>query len=117
MKLKAQMCKQLGTKIGYYTGLVAKEGPVPAPAAKEGSAAPGSLRGLIDVNGGRLLNAGIISSIKNIASPPPAGYAISSAVGSRVLIYLPFTQAVSPSYLKITVDKAAQQKRTPREYK
>jgi hypothetical protein len=106
-EVKGADVQQLGTKVGYYTGLVAKEGP--ATPAKEGGTAPGSLRGLIDVEGGRLLGNSIMSSVRNIASPPPAGYVVTSTSGARVLIYIPFTQAVTPSHLKITVDKAAQQ--------
>jgi thioredoxin len=107
-EVKGADVQQLGTKVGYYTGLVAKEGPATPASAKEGTAASGSLRGLIDVEGGRLLGNSIMSSVRNIASPPPAGYAVTSTSGPRVLIYVPFTQAVTPSHLKITVDKAAQ---------
>jgi hypothetical protein len=60
---------------------------------------------LIDLNNGKLLNASLLSSVRNIASPPPAGYAVASAGGSRLLIHLPFTQAVTPSTLKITIAK------------
>jgi thioredoxin len=107
-EVKGADVQQLGTKVGYYTGLVAKEGPTTPASSKEGAAAPGSLRGLIDVEGGRLLGHSIMSSVRNIASPPPAGYAVTSTSGAKVLIYIPFTQAVTPSLLKITVDKAAQ---------
>jgi thioredoxin len=103
--------QQLTTKIGYYTAAAAKAGPADSSTKASagesskaaGSAAPESLRALIDVQAGKLLNASNLSSVRNLASPPPAGYAVASAPGARLLIHLPFTQAVSPRLLRITV--------------
>jgi thioredoxin len=98
--------QQLTTKIGYYTTAAAKEGPsTKTGESSTSSTGPASLRPLIDVNAAKLLNASLLSSARNIASPPPAGYAAASASGSRLLIHLPFTQAVTPSQLKITIAK------------
>ncbi|KAE8449096.1 hypothetical protein EG329_008479 [Mollisiaceae sp. DMI_Dod_QoI] len=98
---------QLSTKIGYYTAAVAKEGSGQGTKASGSSGAtsgPVSLRSLIDISASRLLNASNLSSVRNIASPPPAGYAVASATGgAQCLIHLSFTQAVSPSQIKITV--------------
>jgi len=100
---------QLTTKIGYYTSATVKNGVPKATESKAGSskqaAGPGSLRSVIDVEGGKLLNNTIISSVRNIASAPPVGYAVASASGSRLLIHIPFTQAVTPSHIKITAAK------------
>lgn len=104
--------QQLTTKIGYYTTAAAKEtadggqgSSTKAGQSSTASTGPASLRPLIDLNNGKLLNASLLSSVRNIASPPPAGYAVASAGGSRLLIHLPFTQAVTPSTLKITIAK------------
>jgi thiol-disulfide isomerase/thioredoxin len=105
-EVKGADVQQLNTKIGYYTAAVLKE---PAESSKSATgnasatAAPGSLRSLINVEGGKLLNASNLSSIRNIASPPPAGFAVSSASGAKVLIHIPFTSPVTPSHIKITV--------------
>jgi thioredoxin len=109
-EVKGADSQQLTTKIGYYTTAAAKETAGQGPSTKEGesstsSIGPSSLRPLIDVNTAKLLNASLLSSVRNIASPPPAGYAAASASGSRLLIHLPFTQAVTPSQLKITITK------------
>ena len=104
---------QLTTKIGYYTSAVAKEtgdgGSTSGGSSKtekKSAAVEGSLRSLIDVNAARLLNASLMSNVRNIASPPPAGNAITSATGSsRVVMHLPFTQSISPTHLKITMAK------------
>jgi thioredoxin len=106
-EVKGADVQQLSTKIGYYTAAAAKETPAQGQSSKaaESSTGPGSLRSLIDVNAAKLLNASLLSSARNIASPPPAGYAAASASGSRLLIHLPFTQSVSPSKLKITIVK------------
>ncbi|KAE9369103.1 thioredoxin-domain-containing protein [Stipitochalara longipes BDJ] len=102
--------QQLTTKIGYYTTAAAKETAGQGPSTKAGesstsSSGPASLRPLIDINTAKLLNTSLLSSVRNIASPPPAGYAVASASGSRLLIHLPFTQTVTPSQLKITIAK------------
>lgn len=107
-EIKGADPQQLTTKIGYYTTAAAKETAGQGPNTKEGepstsSVAPYSLRSLIDVNTAKLLNASLLSSVRNIARPPPAGYAAASASGSRLLIHLPFTQAVAPSKLEITI--------------
>lgn len=116
-EVKGADVQQLGTKIGYYTAAAIKEGPPSRTASGSGakeagsastSTGPGSLRSLIDATAGRLVNASNLSSIRNIASPPPAGYAVASAPGAKVLIHIPFTQAVTPSQLKITIDKNSQ---------
>jgi thioredoxin len=113
-EVKGADVQQLTTKIGYYTAAAVKENSAQgtnAGASSEKSASkdttPGSLRSLIDIPAARLLNASNLSSVRNIVSPPPAGYAIASASGPRVLIHLPFTQAVTPSTLKITIGKDA----------
>ncbi|KAN0101442.1 thioredoxin domain containing protein [Hyaloscypha variabilis] len=102
--------QQLTTKIGYYTTAAAKETAGQGPSTKAGesstaSSGPASLRPLIDINTAKLLNTSLLSSVRNIASPPPAGYAVASASGSRLLIHLPFSQPVTPSQLKITIAK------------
>ncbi|CAG8973851.1 hypothetical protein HYALB_00005597 [Hymenoscyphus albidus] len=117
-EVKGADVQQLGTKIGYYTAAAIKEGPpASASGAKEAGSSKGadtgpgslrSLRSLIDISAGRLVNVSNLSSIRNIASPPPAGYAVASASGSRVLIHIPFTQTITPSQLKITIDKNSQ---------
>ena len=112
-EVKGADVQQLTTKIGYYTAAVAKEssegtskaGPSAGTAA---SASTGlvSLRSLIDIPNSRLLSASNLSSVRNIASPPPAGYAVASATGrAQVLIHIAFTQAVSPSQIKVTAAK------------
>lgn len=110
-EVKGADVQQLTTKIGYYTAAAVKENA--AQGANAGSSSektsndttPGSLRSLIDIPASRLVNASNLSSVKNIASPPPAGYAVASASGPRVLIHLPFTQTLTPSTLKITIAK------------
>lgn len=93
--------QQLTTKIGYYAAAAANE---PAPAAvAETKASAASLRSSIDVAASRLVNASNLSSVRNIASPPPAGYAVASAAGPRVLVHLVFAQAVTPSHVRIVV--------------
>jgi thioredoxin len=114
-EVKGADVQQLTTKVGYYIAAVAKEGPGQTSAsnagesttgrAKEAATGPVSLRSLIDVKASQLVNASTLSKVLNIASPPPAGYAVASASGSRLLIHLCFTQAVSPSHLKITIAK------------
>ncbi|PBP23608.1 thioredoxin [Diplocarpon rosae] len=111
-EVKGADVQQLTTKIGYYTGLVAKEGPIPTSTAgtKTGESkstertGPGSLRGVIDIDSGRLLGTTLLSSIRNIASPPPAGYALSSLSGPKILAYIPFTTPVIPSVLSFKID-------------
>jgi thioredoxin len=98
--------QQLTTKIGYYTAAAAKEGAGQGSKGGESKAAstgPESLRSLINIDTSKLLNASNLSSARNIASPPPAGYAVASAPGARVLIHLAFTQAITPSHIKITI--------------
>ena len=102
--------QQLTTKIGYYTAAAAKENAgqgASTGASKKAEAAsgPSSLRSLIDVGASKLLNNSNLSSVRNIASPPPAGYAVASASGARLLIHLQFTQPVSPSHLQIAIAK------------
>ncbi len=112
-EVKGADVQQLTTKIGYFTAAVAKENSKgaskPGPsggAAASTSAGPISLRSLIDIQSSKLLNASNLSSVRNIASPPPAGYAVASVVGAaQVLIHLSFTQAINPSKIKITSAK------------
>lgn len=113
-EVKGADVPQLRTKIGYYTSAAAtanagqgtKAGESKASDSNSATTGPTSLRSMIDIQGSKLLNASNLSSIRNIVSPPPAGYAVASATGgARLLIYLSFTQAVSPSHIKITVAK------------
>lgn len=107
-EVKGADVPQLTTKIGYYTAAVAKEGPAQgakASASTGSTSGPISLRSLIDIGTSKLLNTSILSSVRNIASPPPAGYAVTSSTGSaQLLIHLSFTQAITPSQIKITND-------------
>lgn len=108
-EVKGADIQQLTTKISYYTSAIAKDGvPKAAESKNESSNAasgPGSLRSLIDVDKGKMLNNTIISNVRNIASPPPVGYAAASSAGSKLLIHIPFTQPVTPTFLKITIAK------------
>ncbi|KAH6683107.1 thiol-disulfide exchange intermediate [Halenospora varia] len=111
-EVKGADVNQLNTKIGYYTAAALKEGPAQSTNASSSSSAaagPGSLRSLIDIEGSKLLNTSILSNVRNIANPPPAGVAIGSATagGAQLLIYLKFTEAITPSHLKITAAKAS----------
>lgn len=114
-EVKGADVQQLTTKIGYYTAAAAKASsgqatntakPGTGSASKSATTGPISLRSLIDVEASKLLNASNLSSVKNVVSPPPAGYAIASVTGSaQFLIHLPFTRTVSPGLLKITMEK------------
>jgi thioredoxin len=107
-EVKGADVQQLTTKIGYYTAAAAKETPSQGASSSkttETKAGPGSLRSLIDIGAAKLVNNSNLSSVRNIASPPPAGYAVASASGARLLIHLPFTQTVSPSHLQIAIAK------------
>ncbi|KAK0100166.1 hypothetical protein ONS95_008504 [Cadophora gregata] len=131
-EVKGADSQQLSTKIGWWVGEVKKSdgrgggasGSGTSTAAKgsagttqggssnggasAGSGGPGSLRSLIDVEKGRLLNATLLSSIRNIASPPPAGYSLASTSSSpKLLIYIPFTSPIYPSSLTIRVAKGS----------
>lgn len=99
--------QQLTTKIGYYTAAAKAAETKAKPAESKPAAAgpPGSLRSLINVDASKMLNASLLSSARNIASPPPSGYAVASASGAQLLIHLPFTQSIHPSHLKFTVPK------------
>jgi len=113
-EVKGADVPQLTTKIGYYTAAALKE----APSQSQGSgsktagsknaataASPNSLGSLIDINASKLLNASNLSSVRNIVSPPPAGYALASVGGPQLLIHLSFTESVTPSFLKISIVK------------
>ncbi|TAQ86213.1 hypothetical protein B7494_g5467 [Chlorociboria aeruginascens] len=111
-EVKGADVQQLTTKIGYYTAAARKDegantspGGQKAAGSKTEDSNPGSLRSLIDVGAGKLLNCSNLSSVLNVAKPPPAGNAVTSASGPKLLIYLPFTQAVTPSRLKIAIPK------------
>jgi len=101
--------QQLTTKISAHTSAALKEfangGGNAKPAATSSASGPESLRSLIDVDASRLLNTSNLSSVRNIASPPPAGYAVASATGAKLLIHLSFKQAITPSLLKFTIAK------------
>ncbi|KAF8857599.1 thioredoxin-domain-containing protein [Acephala macrosclerotiorum] len=104
-EVKGADVPQLTTKIGYYTAAAAKEGPAKASPSTGSTSGPVSLRSLIDIGSSKLLNTSILSSVRNIASPPPAGYAVTSSTGAaQLLIHLSFTQAITPSQIKITND-------------
>jgi thiol-disulfide isomerase/thioredoxin len=110
-EVKGADIQQLTTKIGYYTAAIAKEGVAPATKTKTAEssnsapAGPGSLRSLIDVDGGKMLNNTIISSVRNIANPPPVGYTAASSTGAQLLMHIPFTQPVTPTHIKIMIAK------------
>ena len=108
-EVKGADVQQLTTKIGYYTAAVAKEDSTGEGIKKSEepkvASVPGSLRSLIDIPTSRLLNASNLSSITNIARPPPAGYAVASVSGARLLIHLVFKQIISPSHITITAAK------------
>jgi len=108
-EVKGADVQQLTTKIGYYTAAAAKAS-ASGPGTKAGESkptasptAPGSLRSCIDIAASKLVNTSNLSSVRNIASPPPAGYAVASASGPRMLVHLVFTQAVTPSHIRISV--------------
>ncbi|CZR54575.1 uncharacterized protein PAC_04459 [Phialocephala subalpina] len=109
-EVKGADVSQLTTKIGYYTAAAAKEGPAQgtkASASTGSTSRPVSLRSLIDIGTSKLLNTSILSNVRNIASPPPAGYAVTSSTGgAQLLIHLSFTQAITPSLIKITNDSS-----------
>ncbi|KAL3428153.1 thiol-disulfide exchange intermediate [Phlyctema vagabunda] len=109
-EVKGADIQQLTTKIGYYTSQALKEGPsagtqTGAPKAGSAASASSSLGSVIDIEKAKMLNQSILSNIRNIASPPPAGYAVASASGARLLMHVPFTQTVTPSTLRITMAK------------
>ncbi|WYZ42276.1 hypothetical protein EsH8_V_001171 [Colletotrichum jinshuiense] len=112
-EVKGADVQQLTTKIGYYTSLTLKEaaaggsksGEKAASAPKSGESQ--SLRSWIDLGPSRVLGSNL-SSVRNIVSPPPAGYtAASAALKSQLLIHLVFKKSVSPGQLKITIGKDA----------
>lgn len=115
-EVKGADVQQLTTKIGFYTAAAMKEGvgkgtstgeSSKAGASKHAASGPSSLGPLVDVDSSRMLNTSLLSNIRNIVSPPPAGYALASKAGAQLLIYVPFTQVVTPSHLKITIGKDA----------
>ena len=115
-EVKGADVQQLNTKVGYYTAAVSKESPgqgAKAGASSAGSSGasttPGSLRSSVDIESSRLLNTSMLSNVRNIASPPPAGYALASATGqARFLAHIVFKQAVSPTYIRIKIPKDSQ---------
>lgn len=114
-EVKGADVQQLTTKIGFYTAAAVKEnaqapssgGSASAQKEKD-SSTPGSLRSAIDITASKLLGNSNLSSVRNIANPPPAGYAVASASGAKLLIHLVFTSPVTPSTLKFTIAKDAQ---------
>ena len=136
-EVKGADSQQLSTKVGWWVGEVRKASPgssssaqkptasssaKPAAASTQSGGAsaggagnkPGSLRSLIDVEKGRLLNATLLSSVRNIASPPPAGYSLASTTTSpELLIYIPFTSPVYPSSISIRVAKGSELSTAP----
>lgn len=111
-EVKGADVQQLTTKIGYYTAAAEKEGgpkPSGSSSSSKANSTPGNLGSLIDINSARLVSASLMSNVRNIVSPPPAGAAISSATGtSKVLIHLPFESTINPSHIKITIAKDSQ---------
>ncbi|KAJ0167052.1 Thioredoxin-like protein 1 [Colletotrichum tanaceti] len=112
-EVKGADVQQLTTKIGYYTSLTLKEAAAAAaaadaaPAPGSGGGESGSLRSLIDLGPSRVLGSNL-SSVRNIVSPPPAGYtAASAARQSQLLMHLVFARRVSPGRLRITIGKDA----------
>ncbi|KAG4433138.1 hypothetical protein IFR05_011380 [Cadophora sp. M221] len=113
-EVKGADVQQLSTKVGYYIGEAEKAGGNTQGSGSSGSGSTstekktiGSLRSLIDVEKGRLVNATLLSSLRNIASPPPAGYSLASTGTPKLLIYIPFTSAVIPSSITIRVAKGS----------
>lgn len=115
-EVKGADVQQLTTKIGFYTSAAMKEGAGKGASAGESSktgaskhaaSGPSSLGPLIDVDSSRMLNTSLLSNVRNIVSPPPAGYALASKAGAQLLVHVPFTQVVTPGYLKITIGKDA----------
>lgn len=112
-EVKGADVQQLTTKIGFYTSAAVKEtaggsasaGGSKTAESKGAASAPGSLGSFIDIGASKLLNNSNLSSVRNIASPPPAGYTVASASGARLLIHILFTQAISPSHLRIAIAK------------
>lgn len=113
-EVKGADVQQLTTKIGYYTAAVGKEGSKESKSTSSGggggsgsgSGSPENLGRLIDVSQARLMSASLMSNVRNIVTPPPAGAAVSSATGTaKVLVHLPFKQIVNPSHIKITIVK------------
>lgn len=112
-EVKGADVQQLNTKIGYYTAAVPKDaaqtptaGSSKAAGSGSASSGSGSLRSLIDIEASKLLNTSMLSNIRNVISPPPAGYALASATNqAQFLLHIVFTQAVSPSQLKIKIAK------------
>lgn len=113
-QVKGADVQQLTTKIGYYTAAALKEGssqgakPAAASSGSAASTAPGSLRSLIDVDRSRLLSATLLSNVRNIVTPPPKGYAVASTGGARLLIYLVFKQAITPSHIKLSIPSGSE---------
>ncbi|KAH7308342.1 thiol-disulfide exchange intermediate [Rhexocercosporidium sp. MPI-PUGE-AT-0058] len=115
-EVKGADVQQLSTKVGFYIGEVSKSGAGNTQSGSSGSGSGststenktvGSLRSLIDVEKGRLLNATLLSSVRNIASPPPAGYSLASTGNPKLLIYIPFTQPIIPSSITLRVAKGS----------
>ncbi|KAH7403851.1 thiol-disulfide exchange intermediate [Cadophora sp. MPI-SDFR-AT-0126] len=120
-EVKGADSQQLSTKIGWWVGEVKKSSPAAGASSTSNNqktqgggtssssgGGVGSLRSLIDVEKGRLLNATLLSSVRNIASPPPAGYSLAStSSSSKLLAYIPFTAPVLPSSITIRVAKGA----------
>lgn len=112
-EVKGADVQQLNTKIGYHSAAALRGGAGAAPktgnSSKPTTSAnlPGSLGSLIDVDGSRWLNLSLLSNIRNIVSPPPAGLALASKSGSQFIIHIPFTQTVTPNTLRITIGRDA----------
>ncbi|CZT42015.1 uncharacterized protein RSE6_01841 [Rhynchosporium secalis] len=113
-EVKGADVQQLTTKVGYYIGEVGKparntssssntQGSGSGSGSGAGEKKVESLRSLIDVEEGRLVNATLLSSVRNIASPPPAGYSVASTSTPKVLIYIPFTSPVIPTSITIRI--------------
>jgi thioredoxin len=113
-EVKGADVQQLTTKIGFHTAAVIKEGgngntgeSSKAATSKPVPSGPASLGPVIDVEASKMLNTSLLSNIRNIVSPPPAGYAIASKTGAQLLAHISFRQAATPSHIKITIAKDA----------
>ncbi|KAI1001513.1 hypothetical protein K3495_g6687 [Podosphaera aphanis] len=104
-EIKGADAQQLQTKIGYYATAVVKDAESAAGASHDNSK-PRSLGDLIEVDASKLRGASNLSSVRNIVSPPPAGYAIASQTGqAQLLAHLHFKATVTAHEVRITAGK------------
>lgn len=95
-EIKGADVQQLNVKIGYYTSEVMKNNiKKESDVSLKKSSDPKSLRDLIDAENSMLLGTSNLSSVRNIISPPPAGYAIASVTKrSQLLMHIAFSSVV-----------------------